>query len=296
MTQIQKPQTGIATREPETLHFADLKPYLLLQNGNYLYKIPFRGGWAVLKVYYGSRSWFSSVVKSLENVVLAGQTSYMPKTRLRMEAECMALWRKHGFRVFDTYPEVRVEAPGCPEGGYMLFEYVEAPKLINWLNDQSKSAEARFALYRRWLPEWSRRHDIAIREREPRLVHENGDGKHVMLLEDGSFLWFDFEMTFRSRRRVAEHISHEIIQYLWFLRKSTPPEIQERLIKETVRHYPVKERLLAAHDYFWRHPNWLHRFGRACDRTFKAKAKKPSSKYSIARMIREELERQRTGA
>jgi len=67
------------------------------------------------------------------------------------------------------------------------------------------------------------------------------------------------------------------------------------LIAETVRHYPIKERLLAAHDYFWRHPNLLHRFGRACDRALKAKAKKPSSKYSVARMVCEELERQQQG-
>lgn len=275
----------------EVLRFADLKPYLLLQNGNYLYKIPFRDGTAVLKVYYGSRGWFSCLTKSLENILLAGQTSYMPKTRLRVEMECLTLWRKHGFRVFDTYPEVRVEAPGCPAGGYLLFEYVAAPKLIDWLNDQTKSASERFMLYRRWLLEWSRRHDIAIREREPRLVHENGDGKHVMILPDGSFLWFDFEMAFRSPRRVAQHVSHEIIQYLWFLRKSTPPEISEQLIEETVRHYPIKERLRQAHDYFWRHPNLLHRFGRACDRAFKTKARKPSSKYSVARLIREQLER-----
>lgn len=277
------------SRNDEVIRFADLKPYLLLQNGNYLYKVPFRGGWAVLKVYYGSRGWFSCLNKSLENVLFAGQTSYMPKTRRRIEAESMALWRKQGFRVFDTYPEVRVEAPGCPAGGYMLFEYVEAPKLINWLKDPSKSVEERLALYRKWLPEWSRRHDIAIREREPRLVHENGDGKHVMLLENGGFLWFDFEMAFRSRRHVALQVSHEIIQYLWFLRKGTPPEIQERLIEETVRHYPVKERLEQAHDYFWRHPNLLHRWCRACDRAFKAKAQTPSSKYSVARLLREEL-------
>lgn len=272
----------------ETLRFDDLKPYLLLKNGNYLYKIPFRGGWAVLKVYYGSRGWFSCVVKSLENVLLAGQTSYMPKTRLRVEAECMAIWQKHGFRVFKTYPDVRVEAPDCPPGGYMLFEYVNAPKIGDILRDQSKPVAERWELYRRWLPEWSRRHDIAIREREPKLVHENGDGKHVMIL-DKEFLWFDFEMAFRSRSKVAEHISHEIIQFIWNLRKSTPPEISEHLIEETVRHYPDKERLLRAHDYFWKHPNLIHRFGRACDRAFKAKSRKPNSKYNVAWLLREAL-------
>jgi hypothetical protein len=272
----------------EILRFDDLKPYLLLKNGNYLYKIPFRGDWAVLKVYYGSRGWFSCVVKSLENVLLAGQTSYMPKTRLRVEAECMAIWQKHGFRVFKTYPEVRVEAPDCPPGGYMLFEYVAAPKIGDILRDQSKPVEERWELYRRWLPEWSRRHDIAIREREPKLVHENGDSKHVMILGN-EFLWFDFEMAFRSRSKVAEHISHEIIQFIWNLRKSTPPEISEQLIEVTVRHYPDKQRLLRAHDYFWKHPNLVHRFGRACDRAFKAKSRKPNSKYNVARLLREAI-------
>jgi hypothetical protein len=205
-----------------------------------------------------------------------------------MEAECMAIWRKHGFRVFDTYPEVRVEAPGCPPGGYMLFEYVDAPKLGDVLRDQRKTVEERFGVYRSWLPEWNRRHDIAIQEREPRLVHENGDGKHVMILKDG-FLWFDFEMTFRNRNKVAEHVSHEIIQYIWYLRNNTPSEISERLIEETVRYYPVKDRLHRARDYFWKHPNLLHRFGRACDRAFKKKARKPSSKYNVARLLREAL-------
>ncbi|HMP81480.1 MAG TPA: hypothetical protein PKA41_02085 [Verrucomicrobiota bacterium] len=277
----------------ETLRFDDLKPYLLLKNGNYLYKVPFRGGWAVLKVYYGSRGWFSCVVKSLENVLLAGQTSYMPKTRLRMEAECMAIWAKHGFRVFKTYPEVRVEAPDCPPGGYMLFECVEAPKLGDILRDESVPAEERWKIFRRWVPEWSRRHDIAIREQEPRLAHENGDSKHVMIL-DKEFLWFDFEMTFRNRAKTADHISHEIIQYIWNLCKNTPPGISDRIIAEIVLHYPDKQRLLRAHDYFWRHPNLIHRWGRALDRKLKAKNQKANSKYSIARLLREEVLRSKS--
>ena len=274
---------------PETLRFDDLTPYLLLQNGNYLYKIPFRGGWAVLKVYYGSRSWFSRIVKSLENVLLAGQTSYMPKTRLRIESECLDVWREHGFRVFETYPDIQVVAPNCPEGGYMLFEYVDAVKLDAFLRDESKPVQERFDLYVDWLKEWSRRHDIAIREREPRLVHENGDGKHVMLTGDG-FLWFDFEMIYRGRKNVHHHVSHEIVQYIWFLMRNTPEAIRSRLIAETVSGYPDKRRLVGAYDYFWRHPNPFHRLGRAAERALKAKARRPDSKYSVARMLKENLD------
>jgi hypothetical protein len=216
----------------------------------------------------------------------------MPRTRRRIESECLALWRKHGFRVFDTYPDVQVIAPPsqCPEDGYMLFEYVDRPKLDACLRDTEKPLEERLALLRRWLPEWSRRHDIAIADLEPRLVHENGDGKHVMIMEDGRFLWFDFEMVFRSRAAVPRHVSHEIIQYLWYLSKNTPEDIRDRLLEETVEHYPNRRRLYDAHDYFFRHPNLFHRWGRALERAYKAKARKPTSKYGVARRLKQALD------
>jgi hypothetical protein len=263
---------------------------LLLKNGNYLYKVPFadaRNGFAVLKVYFGSRSAMAHVSKSLENA-LAGQTSYLPRTRRRVELECLALWRAHGFRVFDTYDDVEVLAPGCPPGGYTLFEYVEAPKLVDWMRDAEKSPSERFAVYGRFLQEWSRRHDLALAEREPRLVHENGDAKHVMILDEG-FLWFDFEMVYKSRARVRELVGHEIAQYLWHLEKSVPPEIRERLLDETVAGYPDRERLLSAYDCFFEHPSAVQRFARALERRFSPRASKPTSKYSLARRLRERV-------
>ncbi|MFN0059537.1 MAG: hypothetical protein ACKVX7_13860 [Planctomycetota bacterium] len=273
----------------EVLTFDDLRPYLLLKNGNYLYKVPFRGGWAVLKVYYGSRSALSNIFKSLENLLLAGQTSYMPRTRLRIERECLELWRDAGFRVFRHYPEVKVCAPGCPEGGYMLFEYLSRVKLNDYLRDEQIPVDERFATYRRWLPVWSRRHDLAIERREPRLVHENGDGKHVMILENGEFLWFDFEMVYRRPSRTAECVSHEIIQYIWNIRKSLPEALRERFMEETVGGYPRRDRLLKAYEFFYRHPNVFHRVGRALDRRLRARAQKAGSKYRVALELKEKL-------
>lgn len=274
----------------EILRFDDLGPYLLLKNGNYLYKVPFRGGWAVLKVYYGSRSGFSHVFKSLENVVFAGQTSYMPRTRLRVELECMALWRKHGFRVYDVYEGVQVQAPGCPEGGYALLEYRTGPKLIQLLPDAARPLDERMQVYRRFLAEWSRRHDLAVQLREPRLVHENGDFKHVMLFDDG-FHWFDFEMVYRFRSNTPQYVSHEIIQYLWNLLRVMPDELHERVLEETVVHYPDRDRLLRAHDFFFRHPNLFHRAGRWLERHVYAKARRPDSKYGVAKRLLAQLSR-----
>ena len=67
----------------EVLRFDDLRPFLLLRNGNFLYRLPLRDGWCVLKVYHGSRGVISTLGKSLENVCLAGQTSYLPGARRR---------------------------------------------------------------------------------------------------------------------------------------------------------------------------------------------------------------------
>ena len=144
----------------EVLKFDDLTPYLMLKNGNYLYKVPFRDGCAILKVYYGSKGLWGNLTKSFGNVVMQGQPSYMPKTRCRIEHECIELWRKHGFRTFEVY-DVELQAPGCVPGGYRLVEYVKAQELYEYMADDGVPADERFALYRRWLGEWSRRHDVA---------------------------------------------------------------------------------------------------------------------------------------
>ncbi len=283
-------QTSVAGGErPTHLAFDDLTPYLLLKNGNFLYKVPYGAGWAVLKVYYGSRGFLGRLYKSFANVVLYGQTSYMAKTRLRLERECLGLWAKHGFRTFEVYDDVTIEAPQAPQGGYLLLEYVDKPKLHRYLADDGVDVEERFALYRRWLQEWGRRHALAVELREPRLVHENGDGKHVMLLEDGSFLWFDFEMVYRSKSSVRWHVGHEIIQYLWQMCRELGP-LGDRLLEETVAHYPDRRHLEDAWAYFWRSPNPFARVGRALERKVRKRAKKPTSKYNIARRLREKLD------
>ena len=274
----------------EVLRFDDLAPYLLLKNGNYLYKVPFRGGWAVVKVYYDSHGTWGRIQKSVSNVLYSGQTSYLPRTRCRIERECVALWERHGFRVFKIYDDVRVEAPGCHDGAYRVFEYVQAPKLLGLLKDPAVPQDQKFETYRRFLKEWSRRHDLAIELREPRLVHENGDANHVMLV-DGGFLWFDFEMVYRFRSSIREYVSHEIAQYIWDTHKQIPEELRERFLDETVSGYPVPERLRGAHDHFYRHPNPIIRWARAFDRRFRARAQKPTSKYRVVARLLERLER-----
>lgn len=267
----------------ETLRFDDLRPYLLLQNGNLLYKVPFRGGWAVVKVYYGSRGRLRTLAKSLENLAV-GQTSYMPLTRRRIERECLDVWREHGFRVYETYDDVVIDAPQCPPGGYTVFEFRRGPNMNEYLSDETLPIEQRFDTWRRFLVEWERRHALAISLRETRLVHENGDGKHVMIFEDG-FHWFDFEIVWRSASRIEDHVSHEIVQYLWQISKSIPDALRTRLLEETVAHYPDRGRLEQAWRLFLANRHPLERLARGYDRTT-ARGRKQTSKYNVAARLR----------
>ncbi len=273
---------------PEVLKFEDLDSLLLLKNGNYLYKVPFRDTVAVLKVYYGDRSWFQYVNKSLGNILVCNQTSFMPKGRLKTEREVLKLWSEAGFRVFGLYEDVVVE--DVPEGGYMLFEYVDRPRFVEYFADKSVPLPERLDTWRRFLPVWHRRHALAIERREPKLIHENGDLKHVMIMEDGQFLFFDFEMVFRSRRRVKEFVAREILSYLKSLGKTVGWDEWPVFLKETAKHYPDQGLLEYTHAFAFKNPNPILRLARYLDLKLRHRAKKPFSKYNAARKLLAELE------
>jgi tRNA A-37 threonylcarbamoyl transferase component Bud32 len=267
-------------KNDHVLRFDNLKDYLLHKNGNYLYKVPFRGGWAVLKVYFGDQSKFRYIHKTYNNLVYNNKSSFMPKQRRLTELECLQIWREAGFRVFDTYDDVVVE--GLPEGGYALFEYIEARRFKEYFADAAVPLEERLVMWRRFLPVWHRRHALAIEQREPKLVHENGDLKHVLIMDDGQFLFFDFEMVFRSRGRIEEFVAREIVAYLKSLCNNVARHEWLRFIKETLDHYPDRALLESVYDFSFHHPNPLLRFGRSMDRIVKPRARKPFSKYNVA--------------
>jgi hypothetical protein len=247
--------------------------------------VPFRGGWAVLKYYVGSRSRFAYLKKSVTNMLYYNQTAFTPAARITTELACMRLWRDAGFRVFDVYDDVTVE--GLQEGLYAMYEYVDRPKFIMYFADKSVPREEKFEVWRRFLPVWHRRLALAVERREPRLVHENGDMKHVMIMPDGGFLFFDFEMAYRSPERVREFVAHELLAYLKSLCKTVGRDQWKVFLEETVKHFPDRKLLRSAYEYQFEHPNPLYRLGRLLDRTLRLKNKKYFSKYNVARRLRD---------
>jgi hypothetical protein len=273
--------------DKEILRFDNLDAYLLLKNGNFLYKVPFRGGWAVLKVYFGSRGLLGCITKTLDNVVMNGQTSYMPRARLRNEQASMKVWREAGLRVFDIYDNVEVE--GLPKDGYALYEYVPGRNFHKYLPDESVPIEDRLHWFRIFLEQWHKRHALACKTRNPVLIHENGDIKHVML-HNNELYWFDFEMVFRSGAHIEDLVAREILAYLKTLRSFLNDERFDLFFREALDRYPDRSLLERVHTFMFHNRNPVNRFGRWLDFTYRAKARKPGSKYRIALLMKHYLD------
>ena len=272
----------------EVVRYDNIMQYLLRKNGNYLFKVPFRDGWAVLKNYQGSRSQFAYMKKSVTNILYYNQTSFMPKGRYTTELGCMRIWREAGVRVFDIYEDVIVE--GLQEGFYAMFEHVDKPRFAIYFADRSVPLEQKLEVWRRFLPVWHRRLALAIERREARLIHENGDMKHVMIMPDGDFLFFDFEMAYRSPNRVPEFVAHEILAYLKSLCKTVGRDQWPVFMKETVLHFPDRKLLRSAYEFQFEHANPFMRLARLLDRTLRLKNRKYFSKYNVARRLRDMID------
>ncbi len=273
--------------DPEVFRLADIADKEHLAGaGNWLYKIPFRGGHAVLKGYFGNRNPLLHVKKSFGNVFLTGRTSHMPAERCRVEIECVKVWQAHGFRCFGLYPEVVFE--DLPRDQYMLYEYVPGEHFRTYFVDESIPLEERMATWRRWIPHWHRRHKAAVEEGEPRLIHENGDVKHVMLWED-DFVYFDFEIVFRSKD-VRDLVGRELLAYMRSTGRFFGEAMYDRMMDELVEHYPDKSLLWEGWIHAFENRSGLHRVARKLDRALRPKAKKRFSKYMVAIDLKRRLD------
>lgn len=279
-----------AASGPKRVRLADFEKKHMAGAGNWLYEIPWEGGKAVLKVYFGTRNPLLHVRKSISNALFSGRSSHMPRARCQIEKECLEIWGKHGFEIFGYHPDVIFE--DLPEGGYLLFDYTTGTHFREYYKDTSIPMEERMATWRRFLKIWHRRHALAIEHSEPRLIHENGDVKHVLIQgegEDQHFVSFDFEIVFRSRD-LRDQVGREILAYLRSCGKFFGEEIYQVMLAETVKHYPDPSLLFAGWEHGWHNRNPLIRFARKLDRALRPGKRKRFSKYSVAAELKEKLD------
>lgn len=208
-------------------------------------KIELGGRPVVLKLFGRKRSVLRERLRDLGQRFIVGKTGMAPSVRCRTERETIELWRRHGF---DVPALLDVELPPEVPHPRLAFEFVEGGLVTRYLASREVFPQHKRTLIERLAREWSRRHALAIRLREPRLIQAHAFFGHLIRSprEPGRpprIVTFDFEVGWARRGAVARLASLEIAQYLESLHRWVRPEEFEPLLESFVRAYPDRARL-----------------------------------------------------
>ena len=258
----------------------------LAGEGNFLWKVPYDDAFIVVKIYYGTRGRFVDAKKTLTNLLFQDRSSAMPWGRFRTERDSFLAWEHYGFRCFRRLEHIHIA--GLPADGYVVMEYLPGLHFREYFKDESIPFEQRMALFRRWVREWHRRHQICVEQGHNLLHHENFDVKHVMIVGD-EFLYFDFEVALTSRN-MPDLVGREILAFMRSVGKFFGEDIYWRMMRELLENYPDRDYLEAARAHAFRNPRMHVRIGRNLESVLKPKHRKRFSKYQVARDLRKLLD------
>lgn len=207
-------------------------------NGQTIARIDGPDGPLILKCYGKKRSWVRQLFVQLGHWTFAGKSGCGPRARSENERACIDLWTAHGFDVFRTAVAPVAVGPRRPEATptravdavahgrpTLLLDAVPGVRLYDLLLHATDEADERAVRTHlaRFAGEWSRRHALALAEREPRLLHEHGTFRHVWVADD-RLITFDFEISWRRRRSIESLIGREIGAFLRSLGRASKTE------------------------------------------------------------------------
>ncbi|MSP15106.1 MAG: hypothetical protein EXR73_00600 [Myxococcales bacterium] len=206
---------------------------------------------AVLKLYGRKRDWLRDALRGIGQRWFVGKTGMSPTARCTTERETLALWRSHGF---DVPAALDLPLPAAVPSLRLLLECLEGELLHRSIARRDVPLAEKIALLERLAADWGRRHVVAQREREPRLIQAHAMLGHVFRVPaagDGAaaaerLVTFDFEVAWARRSALPRLISLEIAQLLESVAAWGPLEQLPALIAAFVNAYPdraVVERL-----------------------------------------------------
>lgn len=174
---------------------------------NELFRFSIGGQDYVLKVYRPKPLTEKSVKYwALGLLGAKSPVEYQPcDARCEFERLCYLLWREDGYRVPTVYQCSAELGPGTVA---LCLEYVEGESLDTFLCSPDHSPERKLEVLSGIFAENARRHSRAIEEREPLLVHYDGNLRNVILAPEGP-VHVDFEMG-RPGEDVVRSIGREV--------------------------------------------------------------------------------------
>lgn len=197
-------------------------------------KVETPGGPVVVKRFLRKRRWLRQEMMQLGCWTFAGKSNSWPRGRRRTEAECMALWQRHGFDVFrirDVAVAVEVREP------HLILEFCPGRTLYEILEDPAVSEEEKRGLLERFSSQWGERHRKALDLMEPRLLHEHGSFRHVFV-SGPRLITFDLEMAWVRRRLTPHLVGREVAAFFRSLGRASHGDRFEKRLQAVVEAYP----------------------------------------------------------
>jgi hypothetical protein len=235
----------------------------------------------VVKCYDHKRNKLQRFLSAWENR-FSGRSALDPQSRFRTEKETLKIWRQNGFDVFQPLNDL---PPATIRHPHLVFEYISGRTLKEYFLDHDIGKAEKLRTLRRFVPEWSRRHRLALETGNHCLIQERATFQHVfMSASDERLIYFDFEIVYTPRHSLRGILAREIAGYLRSLYTAVPPTDWETYLETIIRAYPHREFLYYPYEYFFNHPNRLLRFVFAMDRQL-PRNRRPHSKYNITNQI-----------
>jgi len=171
----------------------------------------------VLKCYGLKRTRLKVLFRQLGSLFLVRKSSITAKARHATELDVLALWKREGFDVPEIYPlpEIPQNIPYC-----IAMEWIPCPTVAEVLQDDQKSLAFKKEVIARYARVWGKRHALALKLGEPRLLQENPTLSHVFVSRD-RLVHFDFEMVFTRKKDLKRLVRREIVGILRSMSKAS---------------------------------------------------------------------------
>ena len=117
---------------------------------------------------------------------MRGDHPLIPGHDSARKRKTLDIWQENGFEVFRRLkqpPPVSIDFP------HLVFEFVSGRTLKEYFLDSAIGKADKLNTFKRFLPEWSRRHAVALETRNHYLIQERATLQHVfMSAEDGRLI------------------------------------------------------------------------------------------------------------
>lgn len=194
-------------------------------------KVRIDGRDRIVKLFGHRRGRIRTLVRNLGHRWIVAKTPTTPEGRRDTERRLLRLWRSHDFPVPEVLDlEVSLDAPQP----YLVLEFIPGPRLCECWRDPEPNLEGLVPKLQQFAAECARRHDLALRLEEPRLIHTHPNFRHLIDRGD-QLVYIDFEHAYLSAAEIPRYISMELAGFIESIEESSNPQLVDTFVSAYLR-------------------------------------------------------------